>query len=210
MLKSFIIAILIVGLTINLNAQEEKSKLSWAADLGTTYSVINISQRTEFQLGVLASYKRHQFRVAPIIQLWTSEAASDQGKIPLTGVALNYFYYIPTESKRFELFFKYEMAIQFFNNSWEANYYNPDINGYESYSDESQEVFFSNSIAYGFTYKPTSNIFLRLDTGGGLYISSIKGNSEGFNELTDAQYDFRSYDDDGWFLKFSFSTGFVF
>lgn len=210
MLKYFIIALLAFTFIINLHAQEEKSKLQWATDAGMTTSLIGLSQRVEFQLGILASLKRHQFRAAPIIELWSNDAARNPGKVSLTGVTLNYFYNLPTESKKFELFFKYEMALQIFKNSWDETYYNTSIGSYESYSDESREIFFSNSIAYGFSYKPTNNIYLRLDTGGGLYISSIKGSSDNYNEQTNAEYDFRGYDDLGWFLKFSFTTGFIF
>ncbi len=211
MIKFISPLLFLVSFAPALHAQDQDStKLSWSADIGATYSLISISQRVEMQFGVMATYKRHQFRAAPLVHLWSSEAANNPKKLSFSGLALNYFYNFPTVNEKFELFFKYEMAFQYYNNSWDGTYYNPESAAYEVYSDNSSEFFYGNSIAYGFTYRPNSQIFLRLDAGGGLYMSSIKGDYEDYYGQANARYDFRGYGNVGGFVKFAFAAGYNF
>lgn len=205
-----LISIFLVSTFTTSFAQNDSTKIKWSADVGMAYSIVVISQRVEMQLGAMATINRHQFRIAPLVHLWSSEAANNPKKLAFSGVGLNYFYNLPTESPKFDLFFKYEMSFQFYNNKWEGTYYNPDISAYEQYSDKSSEFFYANSVAYGFTYKPCNSIFLRMDAGGGLYLSKIDGEYENYYGESNARYDFRGYEDFGFFLKLAFSAGYSF
>ncbi len=203
--------LILVALMTHLQAQEkDQEKISWSTDMGMTYSLVGISQRVEMQLGIMATIKNHQFRAAPLIHLWSSEAANNPKKLSLSGFALNYYYTIPTYNKRFDLFFRYEMAFQFYTNKWDGTYYNPKVNGYQTYSDESREFFYANSVAYGFTFHPTTRVFFRLDAGGGVYLSTIDGNYEDYYGQSGARFDFRGYKDTGVFMKLSVSVGYTF
>lgn len=210
MIKQIFILLSFIVVTLNIFGQKEESKITWATDIGVSYSIIDISQRVELQVGALATYKRHQFRIAPLIHLWSSEATSSERQISMSGFVLDYFLHIPSQRKTFELFFKYEMAFQFYKNEWTGSYFDPQISGYQYYADKSNEFFYTNSVAYGFTYHPVEKIFLRLDTGVGFYYSSIKGNHEEFYGLTSQQYDFRGYKNTGIFIKMGFSAGYNF
>jgi hypothetical protein len=210
MIKKILIILWAIIFTHNVFGQKEEPKITWAADLGVSYSIIDISQRVELQVGALATYKRHQFRIAPLIHLWSSEASSNERQISMSGFVLDYFLHIPSQHKTFELFFKYEMAFQFYQNEWIGTYYDAKIPGYQYYSDKSNEFFYTNSVAYGFTYHPAEKVFLRIDTGIGFYYSSIKGDHEEFYGLTGEQYDFRGYKDAGIFIKMGFSAGYNF
>ena len=210
MLKIITLSCLAFAFALNLSAQDEqkKEKIEWSIDLGSTYSLIGLSQRAELQFGVLATVNRHQFRAAPLFHIWSSEAANKPKDISLSGLALNYYYNLPTASDKFELYFKYEMAFHFYTNEWEGTYYNTEVNAYEAYSDQSSEFFWGNTVAYGFTYKPSKKMFLRLDFGGGVYVSSIAGEYKDYYGLTNARYDFRGYNDVGFFVKSAFSVGY--
>ncbi|MFT4753696.1 MAG: hypothetical protein ACI85Q_001244 [Salibacteraceae bacterium] len=212
MLKIITLSFLLGAFALHLNAQDEKNKgnLDWSIDGGGTYVMIGLSQRVDLQFGVLVSLGRHQFKVAPLFHMWSSEAVNNPKSFSLSGVSLGYFYNLPTSSKRFDLYFKYEMAFYIYNNQWEGTYYDPANGGYQSYSDQSSEFFLGNLIAYGFTYKPSEKIFLRFDFGGGVYISEIHGEFEDYYGLANAQYDFRGYNNVGWFVKSSLALGYSF
>ena len=138
-----LITIFLITTFANTFAQNDSTKIKWSADVSMAYSIVVISQRAEMQLGAMATINRHQFRIAPLVHLWSSEAANNPKKLAFSGVSLNYFYNLPTESPKFELLFKYEMSFQFYNNKWNGTYYNSDNNQYEPYSDKSSEFFLS-------------------------------------------------------------------
>lgn len=190
-------------------SQDKKS--TFGADVMSTYSKISRSTRTELQFGFSMYRKRHQLRIAPIIHLQSSEASNNPQKPVFTGLSLAYYYNIPTESKWFDLYFKYEATLQFYENEWIGNFYDFTNNVYVEYVNESEEYFLGNSIAYGLTINFTKHIYVRTDIAGGFYFSRIAGEFESeIHPNTNTRIDFRGYDSDGFFSKFSGTIGYIF
>lgn len=189
----------------------QEKKYTFGVDLMPTFSKISRSTRSEIQLGFSVYNKRHQLRIAPMLHLESSEASNNPQNPTFSGGALSYYYSIPTESKWFNLYFKYELTIQFYEAEWVGNFYDFTDNVYKEYINESHEYFFGNSVAYGLTINLSKHVYVKSDIAVGFYLSNITGAFESeVHPNTNTRIDFRGYDANGFFTKFSAAFGYRF
>lgn len=203
--------LILLCLLVSCFGYSQNKKITFGADVMPTYSNISRSTRSELQFGLSAYYKRSQLRIAPVLHLRSSEASNNPKKPTFSGVSLSYYYNIPTESKWFDLYFKYELTIQFYENEWVGNFYDFTDNIYKEYINESNEFFSGNSMSYGLTLNFTKRIYARTDIAAGFYISNIGGEFESeIHPQTNTRIDFRGYDSYGFFTKCSATVGYKF
>ncbi|MEN8927880.1 MAG: hypothetical protein ABF242_02595 [Flavobacteriales bacterium] len=192
-------------------SQDEK-KFTFGADIMPTYSIISRSTRTELQLGFSVYRKAHQLRIAPVIHIESSESSNNpEFDEKLTGVSVSYYYNLPTKSKVFDLYFRFESTMQFYENEWIGNFYDANENVYKEYENESHEYFFGNTVAYGLTVNLTRKLYFKTDIAAGFYLSNITGAFESeVRPNTNTRIDFRGYDKQGFFGKITGSVGYKF
>lgn len=189
---------------------QSESKYRYSTDISLTYSQLASSERVETQVGLSIYSNRHQLRLAPIIQTYSSEAVNNPKIWQITGGSASYFYNIPTQADRFVLRFRYELTIQFYENEWTGTYYDDATKDYIEYRYESKEFFSANTLGYGFMFNITKHLNFSSEIAGGGYISHIKGEQEGTPYPTNVRLDFRGYDDYGFFWKIGMGIGYKF
>ncbi len=201
--------VLILAFPIFMLAQE-KEKCKYGLDLGTSYTRIESSERVEFQLGFNVEHNGSIFRLAPIVQTYSSEAKNDPNNWKLTGVGVGYFRDIETKSPRLSLTFRIESTLQQYSNTWGGTFFDTQKQEYVGYRYESNELFSANTIGYGFTYNCSKKFYLRTLVAGGVYFSNVKGEREHTPVPTNVRVDFRGYDDFGFVWKSTLSIGYTF
>ncbi len=205
------IKLIVIGVLVSYFGFGQDKKFTFGVDLMPTYSIISRSTRSELQLGISAYRNRHQLRLAPVMHLQSSEASNNPNKPSFSGASLSYYYNIPSESKWFDLYFKYEFTMQYYENEWVGNFYDFTDNQYKEYINESNEYFSGNSVAYGLTLNVTKHIYAKTEMAAGFYLSNITGEFESeIRPSTNTRIDFRGYDANGFFAKVSGAIGYKF
>jgi hypothetical protein len=189
---------------------QQQPSLQFGTDVGFTYTMIESSERVETQVGASLFKNRHQLRLAAIIQTYSSEAVNNPKTWQITGGAINYYYTIPTQSPFFDLRFRWESTLQYYENEWDGTFYDQSQNDYIDYRYESKEFFSGNSVAYGFKLNIIKGLYFSTEIAGGIYFSSIKGEREGTPYPTNVRLDFRGYEDVGFFWKTALQLGYKF
>ncbi len=203
-MRLFLLSILFIP-ALTLGQSDPKLKYSFDASL--SYSLIESSERVETQLGFSLISNKHQLRLGPIIQTYSSEAVNNPKTWQITGGSLSYYYNIPTQTDRFTLRFRYELTIQYYENEWTGTYYDDTSNDYIDYRYESKEFFSANTLGYGFIFYINKHIYFNTEIAAGLYISNIRGEREGTPYPTNVRLDFRGYDGVGFLWKTSLAIG---
>lgn len=189
---------------------QSEPKYHFSTDLGFTYSIIESSERVETQLGLSVLKGQHQVRVAAVIQTYSSEAVNNPKIWQITGGAFSYYYHIPTQSKYFDLTFRYEGTLQFYENEWVGTFYDDISKDYIAYKYESKELFSANTLGYGFKVNITDKLYFATKIAAGVYFSTIKGEREGTSYPTNVRLDFRGYENFGFTWKTALNLGYTF
>ncbi len=198
---------MILGIAISAKAQE---KMKFGLDLKTQYNEVNQLMRVELIPGVSVQKGKHIFKLAPIIQQYTTEARNKPEDLRLTGFSASYLLNCPSPSKYLDFFFVYEFKAHWFEDHWTGNVFDTDQSIYREYGYESEEFFSSNTLGYGFKINFGKHIYLRQSISAGVRYSQVKGDPAYGPIPENITYDFRGYTDFGFHWNGSLSLGFVF
>lgn len=188
----------------------ETKAQKWAVDVQLEYNDIGPFYRLEKQIGVQKIVNNHTFRLAPIFQLYTTEARNSPDAIQFTGISASYKLGCKTPRPYLNFFFKYDMTFQSFENDWTASQFDFKSGRYEDYDYESEEFFSAQTLGYGFSVNLWKGLYIQQAISAGVRISKIKGETETSGAPENEPYDFRGYDDIGFIWKASLTLGYRF
>jgi hypothetical protein len=193
-------------LTLSLQAQG----FNYSVDAQTEYNKVESFFRQEKQFGFSMAKQGHRIRVAPIFQIYTTEARDNIRGFEFTGISTSYIYECGSHVSFLNFFFKYEGTYQSFENSWSATQFNLKSQQYQNYSFESVEFFSAQTLGYGFSVNLYKGLYIQNSIAAGIRLSKLKGENESASDPSSVVYDFRGYDDFGFHWKAAFAIGYRF
>lgn len=209
-IHQILVSLAMALLSLAGHAQSEEGWHLKADIIGREQFVLK-SRRVMLQPGISLSRSVHSFRLAPIIQVISSEAQANPKKPKLTGVSASYELALNTQLSFLRQYFYFESSYQTITNEYHGNFFNNDTQSYQDYEYEGGEFFNSNLIGYGFILKIYKGLYLQTSVGGGLYFSSLYGGiEEGSYPPAIGEEDFRGYPDSGFSYSVNLGLGYEF
>lgn len=209
-MKNAITFLLVMALGFTARAQYEPTDTwKYKLDFSMRYNYIESSYRLSVQPGFIFSSGKSNIRLAPILQLFSTEAANDPDRLRLTGFSTIYRLQIPSARKFTELFFKYEGTGQWFLNRWTAFTWDDDLKVYQPFEYKTTEFFSSHTVGYGFNLN-FKQFYIYHTAAAGIYFSRVTGDGVKPNAPQLERLDFRGYDDFGVNYTITLGAGYKF
>ena len=202
--------VVLLPLSASLLAQNSESGWKFKADITARTSHILHSQRINLQAGIAAGKAGHYLRLAPIFQIVTNQTSNKPFTPRLTGGSIGYEREINTEYNFLKQYFFYEGTLQYFNVTWESNYFNEEAGVYQPANSETHELLSSHLLGLGAKIRFFKDFFAYTSVGAGIYVSDLAEFNDQQELALPERVDFRGYPDFGFNYKVSFGIGYHF
>lgn len=211
MIQKIVIGIVLIVLGgLCANGQNEKPVYSIGTGirLNNMPKTIRIASVTDFGI----SKNLNQYKIGVITQIYTDNAESLSGALKLTGGHFAYGRIIPTQKKWLSLEFKSDLNAQYIKSAWNSNTFVEEIQKYEEFEYILAEKLFDFSVGYGLRLNISRNFYVSQSFTGGVFYSQINSDELSLDapEISDGEFDFRSYGNTGlqWNVALTFGYRF--